>query len=80
MSQIPEEDRVILTSSRSEEYRDQTLTFLKENGVRFDEAIFNLPMGERIVINDRKPSGIDMSVAINIDRDTFYGPDIRRRD
>jgi hypothetical protein len=26
-------------------------------------------MGERILVNDRKPSGLDMSIVMNIDRD-----------
>ena len=26
-------------------------------------------MGERIVVNDRKPSGLNMAVAMNVDRD-----------
>ena len=26
-------------------------------------------MGERIVVNDRKPSGIEMAFAVNSDRD-----------
>ena len=37
-----------------------------------------VPMGERIVVNDRKPSGINMSVAVNMDRDKFEMPDIIR--
>ena len=78
MADIPEEDKVILTTSRTDEYREQTLAFLRDNGVRFDDVIFNLPMGERIVMNDRKPSGLDMSVAINLDRDKFEGVEIRR--
>ena len=78
MAQIPAEDKVILTTSRTDEYREQTLAFLKDNGVRFDDVIFNLPMGERIVMNDRKPSGLEMSVAINLDRDKFVGVEIVR--
>ncbi len=78
MAQIPAEDKIILTTSRTDEYREQTLAFLKNNGVRFDDVIFNLPMGERIVMNDKKPSGLDMSVAINLDRDKFEGVEIRR--
>lgn len=78
MADIPEEDKVILTTSRTDEYREQTLAFLKDNGVRFDDVIFNLPMGERIVMNDRKPSGLEMSVAINLDRDKFVGVEIVR--
>ena len=31
-----------------------------------------------IVVNDRKPSGLDMAVAVNLDRDVFSLPAIRR--
>ncbi len=66
---IPKDDFILILTSRTDEYREMTLSFLKENGIRFDEIIFNMPMGERIVINDRKPSGIDMAIAMNIERD-----------
>ena len=54
------------------------MIFLKENGIRYNEIIFNIPMGERIVVNDRKPSGIDMAFAVNSDRDRPDFPVIRR--
>lgn len=75
---IPADDRVVILTSRTDEYRDSTLRFLKEKGIRYDDILFNMPMGERIVINDRKPSGLDMAYAVNLDRDRFEGPGIRR--
>ena len=75
---IPAEDKIIILTSRLEEYRKMTLDFLDEHGIRYDEILFNIPMGERIVVNDRKPSGIDMAVAINIDRNEFSLPVIKR--
>ena len=75
---IPEEDMIILLTSRTDEYKEQTLDFLRQNGIRFDVILFNIPMGERIVVNDRKPSGIDMAVAFNLDRDEFIIPSIVR--
>lgn len=74
---IPEGDFVLILTSRTDEYRDLTLSFLKENGIRYDQLLFNIPMGERIVINDRKPSGIDMAVALNIDRDNPEFPCVK---
>ena len=68
---------VILTS-RTEEYREATIAFLRRYSVRYDEILFNMPMGERIVVNDRKPSGLDMAVAMNIDRNLFQLPEIVR--
>ncbi|MBQ8665540.1 MAG: hypothetical protein IJ526_01585 [Lachnospiraceae bacterium] len=68
---IPGEDYILILTSRTDEYKEMTLKFLKDNGIRYDEILFNMPYGERIIVNDRKPSGIDMSVAINLDRDRF---------
>ncbi len=78
MNGIPAEDRVILTTSRTDEYKELTIAFFQENGIHYDDILFNLPFGERIVMNDRKPSGLEMSVAINLDRDRFEGVKIVR--
>jgi hypothetical protein len=75
---IPAEDKIIILTSRTDEYKAQTIGFLEQNGIRFDDILFNMPMGERILVNDRKPSGIDMSIAVNFDRDSFEGPEIKR--
>ena len=75
---IPEEDKIVIFTSRTEEYREMTLNFLHEHQIRFDEILFHMPMGERIVVNDRKPSGLDMAVAVNMDRDQFDMPEILR--
>ena len=75
---IPSTDRIVIFTSRTDEYKQMTLDFLARQGIRYDEILFNMPMGERILVNDRKPSGLDMSVAINIDRDKFDLPDIIR--
>ena len=78
LSDIPDTDRVIILTSRTEEYKDQTLNFLKENNIRYDDILFNMPLGERIIINDRKPSGLEMAIAVNLDRNEFNIPAIIR--
>lgn len=78
LGRIPNNDKIIILTSRTEEYRAQTLLFLERNGVRYDLILFNMPMGERILVNDRKPSGLDMAVAVNLDRDVFEMPQIVR--
>ncbi len=75
---LPDGDRVVILTSRTEEYREETLCFLRENGIRYDEILFGMPMGERILVNDRKPSGLDMAVAVNLDRDVFALPGVLR--
>lgn len=75
---LPSEDRIVLCTSRTEDYRQMTMDFLAEQKIRYDEILFNMPMGERIVVNDRKPSGIDMAFAVNLDRNKFEIPDMIR--
>ena len=62
---LPEKDMVIFLTSRAGEYREITENFLKENNIRYDYIIFEAPYGERILINDDKPSGLKMSIGIN---------------
>ncbi len=75
---IPAEDKIVIFTSRTDVYKAETLCFLEQNGIRYDEILFNMPMGERIVVNDRKPSGIEMAIAINCDRDRLRLPEIVR--
>ncbi len=71
LQNIPEQDMLIFVTARTDEVREQTIQFLKENDIHYNHIIFNAPYGERILINDRKPSGLNMSVAVNTDRDVF---------
>ncbi len=66
---LPEEDVIIFLTARKDEIKEETEIFLQKNGIRYDEIIFNLPVGERVVINDIKPSGLEMSKAVNLRRD-----------
>lgn len=76
---IPEEDKVIFLTSRTEKFRDSTIRFLADANIGYNEILFDMPVGERILVNDRKPSGLDMAVAVNIDRDCFGLPDVERK-
>lgn len=62
---IPKEDMIIFLTSRKEEIRNLTEKFLKDNEIRYDYIIFEVPYGERILINDDKPSGLKMGYVIN---------------
>lgn len=70
---IPETDMIVILTSRSEEYRDATLKTLEREGVRFDHIIFGAPYGERILVNDCKPSGLVTGLAVNTQRDVWSG-------
>lgn len=71
LQSIPLEDRIIFITSKTDEYQTLTIKFLQDNEIRYDQIIFNVPYGERILINDRKPSGLNMSIAVNTNRDQF---------
>lgn len=71
LDSIPEGDMVIFLTSRKEVERERTERFLAENGVRYGHIIFGVPYGERILMNDRKPSGLEMSIVLSRDRDVF---------
>ncbi len=77
LGSIPSGDLIILVTSRREEYRVATETFLVKSGIRFDHIVFGAPFGERIVVNDRKPSGLLTAHAINTERDR--APDVAVR-
>ena len=71
LSQIPKGDLVVFITSRTDEYRSATESFLAENAVRYDAIIFNAPYGERILVNDSKPSGLPMAYCCRLKRDSF---------
>ena len=73
LCQIAPEDMVIIVTSRSDDYREQTEAFLAENGVSYDHIVWNAPVGERILVNDRKPSGLTTAYAVNCERDCLAG-------
>ena len=66
---IPEKDMIVFLTSRTDEVKEATEDFLKKNEIRYDHIIFNAPYGERILINDDKPSGLKMGIAVNKIRD-----------
>ena len=71
LKQLPPNDMIVFMTARKSEYREMTENFLKTHGIRYDHIIFDVPYGERILINDRKKSGLAMSVAVNRKRDEF---------
>lgn len=66
---ISSDDKVVLLTARQEKYLPALKEFLKANNIRYDYLLADMPMGERILVNDRKPSGLDMAFAVNKNRD-----------
>lgn len=71
LASIPDKDMIVFLTSRTNKNKEDTLKFLDENHVRYDHIIFNAPYGERILINDDKPSGLKMSIGLCTKRDVF---------
>lgn len=65
---VKQGDYVLALTSREEKYKEFTENSIKKFNLRIDKIIYNLPHGERILINDKKPSGLVTALAINIDR------------
>ena len=62
---VPPDDKIILLTAREGKYLEDLKIFLKENNLRYDYILTDIPMGERILVNDRKPSGLKTAYAIN---------------
>ncbi len=76
LDKIPDKDMIIFLTSRTDDYKEQTQCFLKKHHIRYDHIIFNAPYGERILINDDKPSGLHMSIAVTGKRDSNICPNV----
>ena len=66
---IPFQDMIILVSARSCSMWTQTASFLDLHGLRYNHIILGLPVGERVLVNDMKPSGLITAHAVNLQRD-----------
>ncbi|BBF23563.1 hypothetical protein [Sutterella megalosphaeroides] len=66
---IPKHDLIVLITAREDKHKESLIKFLSEKQIRFDHLISGAPTGERILVNDSKPSGLLTAFAINKERD-----------
>lgn len=66
---LPKDDIVILLTARTAQDLPALREFLAQNGVHYNQIITDLPVGERILLNDTKPSGLKTAYAVNKARD-----------
>lgn len=66
---IPAEDKIVFLTSRKKEYADITESFLRSNEIQYDYILYDMPYGERILMNDNKPSGLQTGYVFNLRRD-----------
>ncbi|WP_298067712.1 hypothetical protein [uncultured Mailhella sp.] len=64
LKSLPEGDTVIILTARERAAREKTEAFLRSYGVRYDHLFFEIPVGERILLNDCKPSGLPCAYAV----------------
>ena len=72
-AKIPAGDTIILLSARTQDHQAATLHLFDQQDLRYNHAVFGLPTGERILINDCKPSGLPTALAVNLQRDQGLG-------
>ena len=66
---IPETDHILILTARKEEVLESTIRFLKDNGIRYNNILADIPFGERILLNEMKDSGLKTAYAVNLKRD-----------
>ena len=69
---IPTQDMIIIMTAREESVKEKTLAFIDSHGLRYDRAVFGVHHGERIVVNDNKPGGLQTAIAWNVKRNKGY--------
>ncbi len=77
---IPQGDKIVLLTARKEEYLEALKRFLADNGIRYDYLLNDMPMGERILVNDDKPSGLKCAYAVCKERDSALKVDFAIRE
>ena len=85
LQDLPENDKIIITTARESHHREHTIKASEHLGVRYDDILFDLPSGPRILINDIKPPGavnnvesITTAYAVNLNRDEGISSDTQQ--
>ena len=66
---LKKDDIVIFLTSRKGIFLDNLKKFLADNDIRYNYILSDIPVGERILINDIKPMGLNCAFSINKKRD-----------
>ena len=72
---LPKKDKIIITTAREKRHIEHTVKALRHFGMPFDDYLFELGSGARIVVNDIKPPG---AVGNKDPLKTAYGLDVER--
>ena len=66
---ITDTDYVLIITARHSEFKGIAEKCFLENQIEYDKIIYDMPNGERILVNDIKPSGLKTAYSYNMDRD-----------
>lgn len=69
---IPYDDKIIIVTARRTMWYSDIEKFMKDNYLRYDMLLCDMPQGERIMINDIKPKGLKTAIAWNVDRNKGF--------
>lgn len=59
---------IVLTTARSESMRDFTKRQLEYHAIFYDHLVMGIGHGERVIINDNKPTMSETAFGITVDR------------
>lgn len=69
LAKIPKNDFILILTGRKSKYAKVTKAFLSKNNIRYNKIVFNMPVGERILINDIKPrENLHTAICFNVPR------------
>ena len=72
LARIPADDYIMILTAREREAAEKTESFLEDEGIRYDQIFYEMPMGERILFNDSKPSGLKMCYSVERQRNQGF--------
>lgn len=72
LQSIPSQDYILILTGREMSAKSKTEEFLTSNGIRFDTILYEMPIGERLLFNDKKPSGLECSFAFSVERNVGF--------
>ncbi len=76
-AKIPSQDKIIILTARKQSNLTGLKRFLADNNLRYDYLLTDMPMGERILVNDNKPSGLQCAYAICQPRNAVFNLDFQ---
>lgn len=64
--------KIVLTTARSKKKCKQVLRLLKHQGLNFNKCVYDLGVGQRLVINDKKSTGLKSAFSLNTERNKSF--------